>query len=179
MEENKLPLEEEVPNLSTDEAPPVESEAAESIETMKNKLQQKIEELEDKNLRLLAEFQNFKRRTAEEKLVLNQTAGKEMIVALLDVMDDCDRAENQILNSESKDSNEGTLLVFNKLRNLLQQKGVQAMESLDTEFDPEKHEAISIVDAPTEMSGKIINELQKGYYLNEKLIRFAKVVVGK
>ena len=178
MEENKLPLEEEVPNLSTDEAP-VEGDAAESIETIKTELQQKIKELEDKNLRLLAEFQNFKRRSAEERLVLHQTAGKDIIIPLLDVMDDCDRAENQIKKSEAKESNVGILLVLNKLRTILQQKGVQAMESLNTEFDPEKHEAISIVDAPEEMSGKIIDELQKGYYLNEKLIRFAKVVVGK
>ena len=177
MEENKLPLEEEVPNLSTDEAPNVID--AETIDSIKSKMQQEIDELKDKNLRLLAEFQNFKRRSAEERLVLHQTAGKEIIVALLDVMDDCDRAENQIKKSEAKESNEGTLLVFNKLRNLLQQKGVQAMESLNTEFDAEKHEAISIVNAPEEMSGKIIDELQKGYYLNEKLIRFAKVIVGK
>ena len=177
MEENKLPLEEEVPNLSTDEAP--NAIDAETIDSIKSKMQQEIDELKDKNLRLLAEFQNFKRRSAEERLVLHQTAGKEIIVALLDVMDDCDRAENQIKKSEAKESNEGTLLVFNKLRNLLQQKGVQAMESLNTEFDAEKHEAISIVNAPEEMSGKIIDELQKGYYLNEKLIRFAKVIVGK
>jgi molecular chaperone GrpE len=177
MEENKLPLEEEVPNLSTDEAPITEE--ADSIDSIKNKMQEENDELRDKYVRLLAEFDNFKRRTAKERIELQQTAGKEMIIALLDVMDDCDRAENQIKKSEAKESNEGTLLVFNKLRNLLQQKGVQAMESLNTEFDPEKHEAISIVDAPEEMSGKIIDELQKGYYLNEKLIRFAKVIVGK
>jgi len=177
MEENKLPLEEEVPNLSTDEAPIALD--AETIESVKSKMQQEIDELKDKNLRLLAEFQNFKRRSAEERLVLHQTAGKDIIIPLLDVMDDCDRAENQIKKSEATESNEGTLLVFNKLRNLLQQKGVQAMESLNTDFDPEKHEAISIVDAPEQMSGKIIDELQKGYYLNEKLIRFAKVIVGK
>jgi molecular chaperone GrpE len=177
MEQNKLPLEEELPNLSTDEAPITEE--ADSIDSIKNKMQEENDALRDKYVRLLAEFDNFKRRTAKERIELQQTAGKEMIIALLDVMDDCDRAENQILNSESKDSNEGTLLVFNKLRNLLQQKGVQAMESLDTEFDPEKHEAISIVDTPDEMKGKVIDVLQKGYYLNEKLIRFAKVVVGK
>jgi molecular chaperone GrpE len=177
MEQNKLPLEEELPNLSTDEAPITEE--ADSIDSIKNKMQEENDKLRDKYVRLLAEFDNFKRRTAKERIELQQTAGKEMIIALLDVMDDCDRAENQILNSESKDSNEGTLLVFNKLRNLLQQKGVQAMESLDTEFDPEKHEAISIVDTPDEMKGKVIDVLQKGYYLNEKLIRFAKVVVGK
>ncbi len=177
MEENKLPLEEEVPNLSTDEAPITED--AETVESVKSKMQQEIDELKDKNLRLLAEFQNFKRRSAEERLVLHQTAGKDIIIRLLDVMDDCDRAENQIKKSKTEESNVGTLLVYNQLRNLLQQKGVQAMESLNTEFDPEKHEAISIVDAPEEMSGKIIDELQKGYYLNEKLIRFAKVIVGK
>ena len=177
MEENKLPLEEEVPNLSSDETPITVE--AETIESIKLKMQQEIDELKDKNLRLLAEFQNFKRRSAEERLVLHQTAGKDIIIPLLDVMDDCDRAENQINKSESKDSNVGILLVLNKLRNILQQKGVQEMECLHTEFDPEKHEAISIVDSPEEMKGKVIEVLQKGYYLNEKLIRFAKVVVGK
>jgi len=177
MEENKLPLEEEVPNLSVDEAPITEE--ADSIDSIKNKLQEENDELRDKYVRLLAEFDNFKRRTAKERIELHQTAGKDIIIPLLDVMDDCDRAENQINKLESKDSNVGILLVLNKLRTILQQKGVQAMESLNTEFDPEKHEAISIVDATPEMSGKIIDELQKGYYLNEKLIRFAKVVVGK
>jgi molecular chaperone GrpE len=177
MEENKLPLEEEVPNLSTDEAPT--SVDAETIESIKIKMQQENDELKDKYVRLMAEFENFKRRTAQERIVLHQTAGKDIIIGLLDVMDDCDRAENQIKKSEAKETNEGTLLVFNKLRNLLEQNGVQAMESLHTDFDAEKHEAISIVDAPEEMSGKIIDELQKGYYLNEKLIRFAKVIVGK
>lgn len=177
MEENKLPLEEEVPNLSTDEAPTASN--VETLESIKIKMQQDYDELKDKYVRLMAEFENFKRRTAQERIVLQQTAGKDIIIGLLDVMDDCDRAENQINKSEARESNEGTLLVFNKLRNLLQQKGVQAMESLNTEFDAEKHEAISIVDAPEEMSGKIIDELQKGYYLNEKLIRFAKVIVGK
>jgi molecular chaperone GrpE len=177
MEENKLPLEEEVPNLSTDEAPITED--TETIESIKIKMQEENDELKDKYVRLLADLDNFKRRTAKERIELHQTAGKEMIISLLDIMDDCDRAENQIRKSEAKDANDGTLLVFNKLRNWLQQKGVQEMESLNTDFDPEKHEAISIVDAPEEMKGKVIDVLQKGYYLNEKLIRFAKVVVGK
>ena len=98
---------------------------------------------------------------------------------LLDVLDDCDRAENQIKKSEEKESNLGILLILNRLRIILQQKGVQEMECLHTEFDTEKHEAISIVDSPEEMKGKVIEVLQKGYYLNEKLIRFAKVIVGK
>ncbi len=177
MEENKLPFEEEVPNLSTDEAPLADD--SDSVDSIKNKMQEENDELRDKYVRLLAEFDNFKRRTAKERIELHQTAGKEMIIALLDVMDDCDRAENEIKKSEPKESNEGTLLVFNKLRNLLLQKGVQEMESLNTEFDPEKHEAISIVDTPDEMKEKVIEVLQKGYYLNEKLIRFAKVIVGK
>jgi molecular chaperone GrpE len=177
MEENKLPLEEEVPNLSTDEAPITED--TETIESIKIKMQEENDELKDKYVRLLADLDNFKRRTAKERIELHQTAGKEMIISLLDIMDDCDRAENQIRKSEAKETNDGTLLVFNKLRNWLQQKGVQEMESLNTDFDPEKHEAISIVDAPEEMKGKVIDVLQKGYYLNEKLIRFAKVVVGK
>ena len=177
MEENKLPFEEEVPNLSSDEAPITEE--SDSIDSIKKKMQEENDELRDKYVRLLAEFDNFKRRTAKERIELHQTAGKEMIISLLDVMDDCDRAENQIRKSEALETNEGTLLVFNKLRNLLQQKGVQEMESLNTDFDPEKHEAISLVDSSEEMQGKVIEVLQKGYYLNEKLIRFAKVVVGK
>jgi len=177
MEENKLPLEEEVPNLSTEEAPTAEN--VETIESIKIKMQEENDELKDKYVRLMAEFENFKRRTAQERIVLHQTAGKDIIMLLLDVLDDCDRAENQIKKSEEKESNLGILLILNRLRIILQQKGVQEMECLHTEFDTEKHEAISIVDSPEEMKGKVIEVLQKGYYLNEKLIRFAKVIVGK
>jgi molecular chaperone GrpE len=145
------------------------------------KLQDEIQAQKDKYLRLFAEFDNFRKRSAKERLEQMQTAGKEVIVSLLDVLDDCDRAEKQLQNS--KDLNqikEGVQLVFNKLRVTLQNKGLQTMETLHEVFDPEKHEAITEIPAPSEsLKGKIIDELTKGYYLNDKLIRFAKVVVGK
>jgi molecular chaperone GrpE len=103
-----------------------------------------------------------------------------VIISLLEVLDDCDRAEKQL--EESNDTaahKEGVQLVFNKLRSTLQSRGLKAMESINTDFDVEKHEAISEVEVPKEMKGKVVDEIVKGYYLNNKLIRFAKVVVGK
>ena len=145
------------------------------------KLQAQLAEQKDKYVRLLAEFDNFKRRTAKERMELIQTAGKDVITSLLDVLDDCDRAEKQIQTSKDVDAiKEGVQLVFNKLRNNLLSKGLKAMESIHQDFDVEKHEAITQIPSPTEeLKGKILDEVQKGYYLNDKLIRFAKVVVGK
>jgi molecular chaperone GrpE len=144
------------------------------------KLEAEIREQKDKYLRLMAEFDNFRRRTAKERLELIQTAGKDVIVSLLDVLDDCDRAEKQLQNSDDTVLKEGIQLVFNKLRTTLQHKGVKPMDSINTDFDVEKHEAITEIPAPTEaLKGKVIDEVVKGYYLNDKLIRFAKVVVGK
>jgi molecular chaperone GrpE len=143
-------------------------------------LQLELQEQKDKYLRLMAEFDNFRRRTAKERLDLIQTAGKDVIVSLLDVLDDCDRAEKQLnSNADIAVQKEGIQLVFNKIRSNLQSKGVKAMESIHTEFDVEKHEAITEIPAPSpELKGKILDEVMKGYYLNDKLIRFAKVVVG-
>jgi molecular chaperone GrpE len=145
------------------------------------KLQAALEEQKDKYLRLAAEFDNFRRRTAKERLELMQTAGKEVVVALLDVLDDVDRAEKQLnSNADITVQIEGIQLVFNKIRSAMQSKGVKAMESINVDFDVEKHEAITEIPAPTEdLKGKVLDEVQKGYYLNDKIIRFAKVVVGK
>lgn len=144
------------------------------------KLNEALEEQKDKNLRLFAEFDNFRRRTAKEKTELMQTAGREVITSLLDVLDDCDRAEKQMQTSmDIKQVKEGVLLVFTKLRTQLQAKGLKPMESINTLFDVEKHEAITEIPvAGKEQKGKVIDEVQKGYYLNDKIIRFAKVVVG-
>ncbi len=135
-----------------------------------------LQEQKDKYLRLMAEFDNFRRRTAKERLELIQTAGKDVIVSLLDVLDDCDRAEKQLQsNTDIAVQKEGIQLVFNKLRSTLQHKGVKVMESINTDFDVEKHEAITEIPAPTEeMKGKVLDEVVKGYYMNDKLIRFAK-----
>ncbi|MFP5041856.1 nucleotide exchange factor GrpE [Parasediminibacterium sp. JCM 36343] len=145
------------------------------------KAQAELTEQKDKYLRLMAEFDNFRRRTAKERLELMQTAGKDIVVSLLDVLDDCDRAEKQLATStDIALQKEGIQLVFNKIRSTLQAKGVKAMESINTDFDVEKHEAITEIPAPTQaMQGKVLDEVMKGYYLNDKIVRFAKVVVGK
>jgi len=149
-------------------------------EDLLEKANMELQEQKDKYLRLMAEFDNYKRRSARERIELSQTAGKEIIISLLDVLDDCDRAEKQLQQENNTKDLSGVLLVFSKLRNLLQNRGLRAMETLHTEFDVEKQEAISEVPAPSpDLKGKVIAEVMKGYYLNDKIIRFAKVIVGK
>lgn len=145
------------------------------------KLKTELEESKDKYLRKVAEFDNFRRRSAKERIELIQTAGRDVITELLDVLDDCDRAQKQLETSEDAAAiKEGVMLVFNKLRNSLQARGVKAMETVSEEFNPDLHEAITEIPAPTEeLKGKVVDEVVKGYYLNDKIIRHAKVVVGK
>ncbi len=144
------------------------------------KLKAEVQELKEKYLRQVAEFDNFRKRTAKERLELIQTAGKDVIVSLLDVLDDCDRAEKQLQTSNDAAAiKEGVQLVFTKLRNTMQSKGVKPMQTIGTEFNPDNQEAITEIPAPTEaLKGKVVDEVVKGYYLNDKIIRFAKVVVG-
>src|SRR6476620_573704 len=151
----------------------ISSEPVDTVE-QPNKLEQELQEMKDKYLRQLAEFDNFRRRNARERIELIQTAGREVISSLLEVLDDCDRAEKQLQSSSDvKAISEGVQLVFNKLRSTLQAKGLKPMNSIGTEFNPDIHEAITEIPAPTaEMQGKVIDEVQKGYYLNDKLIRF-------
>ena len=144
------------------------------------KRQAELQEMKDKYLRLVAEFENFRKRTARENLDLRQTAGKEIIVSLLEVLDDSDRAEKQLhTNNDIAVIKEGVTLVFNKLRSILHSKGVKPMQSIGTDFNPDLHEAVAEIPAPSaELKGKVIDEVQKGYYMNDKIIRFAKVVVA-
>ncbi|MBS1909843.1 MAG: nucleotide exchange factor GrpE [Bacteroidetes bacterium] len=142
-------------------------------------LTNELETQKDKYLRLFAEFDNYKRRTAKERVELIQTAGKDLIINLLDILDDVDRAEKQMETTpDALQVNEGNQLIFTKLKTLLQQKGLKEIQSLHTDFDVEKHEAVSQIQAGEALKGKVVDVLQKGYYLNDKLIRFAKVVVG-
>jgi molecular chaperone GrpE len=149
-------------------------------ESAMEKLQMELDEQKDKYLRLVAEYDNYRKRNAKERLELMQTANKEVIISMLDVMDDCDRAEQQIKLSEDVTViKEGIQLVFAKMRTTLISKGVKEMESIGSPFDVELHEAITEIPAPNdELKGKVMDQIQKGYYLNDKLIRFAKVVVG-
>lgn len=154
---------------------PVEEESA------LEKAKEELKEARDKYLRLAAEFDNFKRRNAKERIELIQTAGKDVIVELLEVLDDFDRAEKQFeTDGDIENVKKGSLLIFNKLRHKLQLKGLKPMESIGEEFNADLHEAITEIPAPSpELKGKVVDELTKGYYLNDKIIRHAKVVVGK
>ena len=162
-------------------SPATAPEAEETPLSELDQLKADLADQKDKYLRLMAEFENFRRRTAKERLDLIQTAGKDVIVSMLEVMDDCDRAEKQ-LNSADDISvqKEGIQLVFNKVRTTLQSKGVTAMESLHKNFNVELHEAITEIPVTdNKQKGKVVDEITKGYFLNDKIIRFAKVVVGK
>lgn len=145
------------------------------------KCQAELAEIKDKFLRQAAEFDNFRKRNAKERVELIQTAGKDVIVDLLDVLDDTDRAHEQMEKTDDvAQIKAGTQLVFNKLKRTLESKGLKAMDTKNADFDVEFHEAITEIPAPTpDLVGKVIDELQKGYFLNDKLIRHAKVVVGK
>lgn len=150
-------------------------------ESVVEKLQTELQEQKDKYLRLFADFDNFKRRNAKERIELIQTAGKEVITSLLDVLDDSERSEKVLETSTDVDAvKDGVKLVFQKLRNQLEQKGLKPMDSIGAEFNADLHEAITEIPAPSKkLVGKVIDEVQKGYLLNDKIIRYAKVVVGK
>ena len=145
------------------------------------RLTAELQEQKDKFFRLYAEFDNFKRRSARERVDLINTAGKEVIQSMLEVLDDFERAEKQMQQStDIAQVKEGNRLIYQKLRSLLQGRGLKEMESLGSEFNADQHEAIAEIPAPKEsLRGKVIDQVEKGYYLNDKIIRFAKVVVGK
>jgi molecular chaperone GrpE len=183
-------MDENLQNENGDQALPVEEQVAEPENPEKEsspeeseieKLKAALEEQKDKYVRLFAEFDNYKRRSSKERIELIQTAGKEVIVSLLQVMDDCDRAEKQMQdNEDAAQIREGVTLIFNKLRKTLQAQGLKVMESLHSDFDVEKHEAITEIHVEDKkLKGKVVDVIENGYYLNDKLIRFAKVVVGK
>lgn len=149
-------------------------------ETRLGTLEAELAESKDKYLRLAAEFDNYRRRSKKEREEFSQIANKDIMIRLLEVLDDADRAAPQIESSEDKVLKEGIQLVFNKLKNVMQSKGLKPMTAIGAEFDPELHEAITEIPAPDEdMVGKVVDEITKGYYLNDKIIRHAKVVVGK
>ncbi len=168
--------------LNTDESVNGSQHLSEPVEEEKEQetLKAKIEELNDKYLRQVAEFDNFRRRSAKERMELIQTAGREVIISLLDVLDDSERAQKQMDATEDlKQIKQGVQLVFTKLRNTLQAKGLTPMQAKGQDFNADLHEAITEIEATREMKGKVIDEVIKGYYLNDKIIRYAKVVVGK
>ncbi|UXX80262.1 nucleotide exchange factor GrpE [Reichenbachiella carrageenanivorans] len=163
-----------VENEETKEEPKEELSAEE-------KLQAEVSESKDKYLRLYSEFENFRRRTSKEKLELISSANESLLQALLPVLDDFERAEQSITEeADIKSVKEGVDLIYNKFKSILEQKGIKKIEAdKGSEFDVEYHEAITQIPAPEEsLKGKIVDVVEKGYQLNDKVIRFAKVVTG-
>ncbi len=157
-----------------------EKEKIEALEKEVKALNEKVSKEKDDYLRLMAEFDNFRRRTSQEKLELVKVAAEDTIKGLLPILDDCERAMSVL--KESEDTNaakEGTELIYNKLTGYLKSKGLSAIEAKGTEFDTDIHEAVAQFPVEDDaMKGKVFDVVQTGYTLNGKVIRFAKVVVG-
>ncbi len=154
----------------------------------KNKVEEQLEkaelellELKDKHIRLQAEFDNYRKRTLKERMELLKTASESVLIGILPVIDDFDRAV-QTLDKVEENSHlkDGVMLIYNKFQDFLKQNGVKEIEEKDQTFDTDLHEAITTFPAPSEeLKGKIIDVVQKGYYLNDKVIRHSKVVIGE
>lgn len=168
-------------NMSANKESETNTEAKGSESDTTATLQAEVNDWKDKYMRLFAEFDNYKKRTNKEISDLIKTAGKDVIISMLEVLDDSERASKQIEKASDVEAvKEGVNLIISKLNHVMNSKGVKSFSSIGDEFDVEKHEAITEIPAPTpDMEGKIIDEIQKGYYMHDKLIRHAKVVVGK
>lgn len=142
---------------------------------------EKLAELNDKYLRLAAEYDNYRRRTLKEKMELSKTAGEDILVNILPVIDDFERGLDTIDKAKDIDAvKEGVQLIYNKFQDFLKQRGVKPIDAKEKEFDTDLHEALTKIPAPTdELKGKVVDVIEKGYYLNDKIIRFSKVVVGE
>lgn len=178
-EEKPKQNEQEMENTDAEKNETAEAEI--TIEEQLEKLKTELADSKDKYLRLFAEFDNYKKRSNKERMDWIKMAGQEAIISLLPVMDDLERGRKQMETTQEISSiREGFNLISSKLKNILEQKGLKAMESVGKDFNPELHDAITEVPASTEdMKGKVVDEIEKGYYLNDMIIRHAKVVVGK
>jgi molecular chaperone GrpE len=187
MEDTTQQTEEVNKNIEEQPDTAAEQVVAENIQSEKaadksneTKLQADLAESKDKYLRLYSEFENFRRRTAKERLELIQSANEQLIKSLLPVIDDFERAEKAFNKEQPSVDMEGFSLIQNKLKKVLEQYGVKPMNvEKGTSFNPDLHEAITQIPAPEEnLKGKIVDVVERGYMLNEKVIRYAKVVVG-
>lgn len=153
---------------------------AEEEINIEEQLRKEIEGLNDKYLRLFAEFENYRRRKEKERAELINTASKSVLLTLLPVLDDMDRAQKSMESADNVEAvKEGVNLIHTKFKKVLDQQGLKEMETVGHPFDSELHEAVTNIPAPSEdMKGKVVDQVEKGYYLNEKVIRFAKVIVG-
>lgn len=176
--EETQPLDENEPeNESISEEEEAESKEQEKIE----KLETKLSELSDKHLRLQAEFDNFRRRTLKEKAELIKSGGQSTIVTLLPIIDDFERALDSLKNVPDDDAGKlGTTLIYTKFKDFLKQNNVTEIDAFHQDFDVDLHEAVTKIPASEKkLKGKVVDVIQKGYMLNDKVIRFAKVIVGE
>ena len=175
-EENNNEQSTTVENIQTDGNP----ESKEIVEQdTAAQLQLEVAEQKNNYLRLYAEFENYKKRSIKERIDLLKSASTDTIISMLPVLDDFERALKA--GEEAADKHPlpaGIVLIYNKLKNILEQKGLSPMESIGAEFDTDLHDAVTSIDASEKMKGKIVEEMEKGYYLNDKIIRHAKVIVG-
>jgi molecular chaperone GrpE len=144
-------------------------------------LKEKIDELNDKYLRLYSEFDNYRRRTSKERIELGKTASTEIITDLLPVMDDFERAIKSTIDSQDCNAvKEGVNLIYSKFKGIMEKKGVIAIEAVGKDFNTDFHEAITYIPAPSEeLKNKVVDEVEKGYLLGEKVIRYSKVIIGQ
>lgn len=172
------------------EEKPEEKTAKPDKKQKKSKKDKEIEELNEKNkeihdkyLRLYSEFDNFRKRTLKEKIDLSKNASKDMIIDLLPILDDFERAMQSMEGNKqgqlSDQMLEGVLLIYNKLKSLLKAKGLEEIDALGKDFDTDYHEAVTQIPAEEDQKGKVVDVIEKGYLLNDKVIRYAKVVVGQ
>ena len=150
-------------------------------EVLLHELTEKLAEITDKHLRLQAEFDNFRKRTMKEKADLIKSGGESVLINILPVVDDFERAINLLKDVPDEDAGKkGTRLIYNKFSEFLKQNNIKEIDALNKDFDVDLHEAITKVPAPDEkLKGKVVDVVQKGYILNDKVIRFAKVVIGE
>lgn len=166
---------------ATKEKESKESKEIRELQEALEETQVELGEAKDKYLRLFAEFENYKKRNTKERIELMKTAAQDTIAAILPVLDDFDRAKKSAEDENTEEVfSEGVKLVYEKLYKVLGGKGLKTMDTDGEVFDPELHEAITEIPAADDsMKGKIVDTVEKGYFLNDKIIRFAKVVVGK
>ena len=181
MEETAQAEENQQEETAQEEAPAAEQTVEEQLANMLEEAQQMVREEKDKYLRLSAEFDNYRKRTLKEKAELIKNGGEKTLTAILPVLDDFERAlKNMETSEETKAMKEGVELIFSKFQKILGQEGLQKIETEGKEFDTDFHEAIALIPAPSEdLKGKILDCVQTGYMLNEKVIRHAKVAVAQ
>ncbi len=182
--EETMTKDEQVLNTENNEEITENQQDSSSSETVSledyEKVNNELKEAKDKYLRLFAEFDNFRKRTNKEKLELRKTAAEDTLSALLPVLDDFSRAKkNHDDEASSEQFTEGVILVFDKFENFMKNQGIEAVDPTGDVFNPDYHEAITEIDGGKDMKGKVIDTIERGYKLNDKIIKFAKVVVGK